>query len=446
MIEEFFIKNFLSFRNEVTFSMLAANSVKENEEDAENKVNSVHVIPETNNVRILKTAAIYGANGSGKSNVINALMFFYQMVMESFSNDNILKGFARNKYLFDNFSENEPSEFQLAFWIEGARYRYGFSVGKEEIVAEWLFVQTKGSARESYCFKREGENITVNTRTFQKSSGVVERTRNNALFLSTASQFNVPLAMMLKYWLRDNIAFVNGIGEGTRMFSARQFIRDNYMHDNIVTMLGKVDNGVKGLDVQEFEEEQYNPTVNTDPQMTFSQVDNVDKKEQIHRFDISAVHDVYDEGMITGNKVLPFRYESMGTNKMFSLSGPWFDTLRKGGTLIIDEFGTSLHTLLSMELVKMFESKLNTKGAQLIITTHDTNLLRKDIFRRDQIWFTEKDKFGASDLYSLVEYKINQATSVRNDATFSKDYLIGKYGAIPFFGGDDFVKSFINEE
>ena len=113
--------------------------------------------------------------------------------------------------------------------------------------------------------------------------------------------------------------------------------------------------------------------------------------------------------------------------------GQWFDSLLNGKTLIVDEFGASLHTKLSFELIRLFQSTIN-RGAQLILTTHDTNLLRKDLFRRDQIWFVEKDKEGVSDLYSLVEYKINQATSVRNDASFEKDYLQGKYGAIPFFG------------
>jgi AAA15 family ATPase/GTPase len=140
---------------------------------------------------------------------------------------------------------------------------------------------------------------------------------------------------------------------------------------------------------------------------------------------------------------LKFGLESSGTQRLFALSGPWFDTLEKGSILIIDEFGSNLHTKLSIELIKIFQSKMNVTNAQLIFASHDTNLLRNDLFRRDQIWFTEKDgESGSSDLYSLVEYKINQATSVRNDASFEKDYLIGKYGAIPYFGD---INRFINE-
>lgn len=144
-----------------------------------------------------------------------------------------------------------------------------------------------------------------------------------------------------------------------------------------------------------------------------------------------------------GNESLNFKFESLGTTKLFALLGPFFDTIQNGGVLIIDEFGTSLHTQLSVELLKLFYSTMNVLGAQLIITTHDTNLLRKDLLRRDQIWFAEKSSEGVSDLYSLVEYKINQANSVRNDASFSKDYLLGRYGAIPYFGNiDKFIKEY----
>ena len=139
--------------------------------------------------------------------------------------------------------------------------------------------------------------------------------------------------------------------------------------------------------------------------------------------------------------------ESLGTNKLFALLGPWFDTLKNGGVLIVDEYGASLHTQLSLKLINLFHSKMNLYGAQLIMSTHDTNLLRKDLLRRDQIWFVEKDKLGSSDLYSLVEYKVNQATSVRNDASFEKDYLLGKYGAIPYFGNiEKFITDYGKEE
>jgi AAA15 family ATPase/GTPase len=183
--------------------------------------------------------------------------------------------------------------------------------------------------------------------------------------------------------------------------------------------------------------------------------ENSDAKKEKKRKEITinSYHKKYDAAMnlIDDLVELKFRLESAGTQRLFALLGPWFDALENGDILIIDEFGSNLHTKLSMELIKIFQSKINTTNAQLIFASHDTNLLRNDLFRRDQIWFTEKDsKSGSSDLYSLVEYKINQATSVRNDASFEKDYLIGKYGAIPYFGDitrfiNDFTKATGNE-
>ena len=155
---------------------------------------------------------------------------------------------------------------------------------------------------------------------------------------------------------------------------------------------------------------------------------------KIRELNILAMHNKYEGDNVVDKVTLPFQNESIGTVKIFALLGPWLDTLANGGILIVDEFGASIHTKLALELIRLFQSKLNNGDAQLIVATHDTNLLRKDLLRRDQIWFAEKDERGISDLYSLVEYKINQATSVRNDATFSKDYLHGKYGAIPYFG------------
>ena len=164
---------------------------------------------------------------------------------------------------------------------------------------------------------------------------------------------------------------------------------------------------------------------------------------KIRELNIQSEHNKYEGDDVIDTVAIPFQNESIGTVKIFALLGPWLDTLANGGILVVDEFGTSIHTKLSLELLRLFQCGLNNGDAQLVVTTHDTNLLRRDLLRRDQIWFAEKDSHGVSDIYSLVEYKVNQATSVRNDATFSKDYLLGKYGAIPYFGNiDKFISDF----
>jgi len=191
-------------------------------------------------------------------------------------------------------------------------------------------------------------------------------------------------------------------------------MHDNEIRENIIKMVNLIDSNIKDINVNEKEIQA--------------------EKQSTKKVEIFTNHNVYSGDETVGNIAIPFEAESLGTIRMFSFLGPWFDTLRNGGILIIDDFGMSLHTKLSIEFLKLFSEVANTEDcAQLIITTHDTNILRKDLLRRDQIWFTEKNEQGVSDLYSLVEYKINQATSVRNDVSFSKDYLLGKYGAVPYF-------------
>ena len=219
-------------------------------------------------------------------------------------------------------------------------------------------------------------------------------------------------------------------------------MHNHVIRSQILKMIGIVDNCIKNVSVRENVKE-VNPQdpsfeiltrlgINM-PSDTSEQIEKIEK----HELEIQATHSLYNDSEIVGDESLNFKFESLGTTKLFALLGPFFDTIQNGGVLIIDEFGASLHTQLSVELLKLFYSTMNVLGAQLIITTHDTNLLRKDLLRRDQIWFAEKSSEGASDLYSLVEYKINQANSVRNDASFSKDYLLGRYGAIPYFGNID---------
>ena len=281
--------------------------------------------------------------------------------------------------------------------------------------------------------------------------GIAAKTRNNALFLSTAAQFNVSVAMIIKEWFRKRFNVLSGLDD-TLAYTARAFMHNSLARQQILSMIGIVDNCIKDVSIEENVKE-VNPheppfsiLARLGINMTTDMNQRVEKIEQ-HELQINAIHKMYANSREVGDKALNFRFESLGTTKLFALLGPFFDTIQNGGVLIIDEFGTSLHTQLSIELLKLFHSSMNISGAQLVITTHDTNLLRKDLLRRDQIWFTEKSTEGVSDLYSLVEYKINQANSVRNDASFSKDYLAGRYGAIPYFGNlDKFISEYGKKE
>jgi len=433
MLVDFTLRNFLSFKEEVSFSMLAAKSVKEHEQcDSDESCNIINV-PNTDS-KLLKVATIYGANGSGKSNLLSAISFFKHMALDSFKNDSILRHVKDLTYQFSVESKDEPSSFEMMFIIEDKRYRYGFEILGESIESEWLFVKPLEANRESYCFKREKKNITINSRTYKGAGGVSAKTRHNALFLSTCAQFNVEMSMTIKEWFRKKLNILSGFDDDTIQYTANQYIHNIDMRNRIIEFIKIIDLGINDIAIKESD-------VDSIPEPVNQFVDAVSKNpniikpkvSDIKKIEIFSEHKRYDHGVLKDTLMTPFGLESLGTKKIFALLGPWFDTILNGGTLVIDEFGASFHTKLSIELIKIFQSSLNN-GAQLIITTHDTNLLRSELLRRDQIWFTEKNKFGESDIYSLVEYKINQANSVRNDATFNKDYLLGKYGAIPYFG------------
>lgn len=445
MIIDFAIKNFLSFKDEVVFSMLAAKSVKENENENDNGSNVFST--NDNTMKIVKAAAIYGANGSGKSNLILAFSFFRNMIINSYRKDDLLNDFYHKQFLFDE-SNSQPSGFEMNFIIESTCYRYGFEIFNEKIESEWLFKQDFGSTKESYCFKRNENAIQTNSRIFKASKQIDSLTRDNALFLTTAALSNVDTAKAIKSWFEHSINVLSGIGkDNTISYTAKQYANNKDMHDRIIDFIRIADFGIQDITVEESFVEKTSDIKNPIIRMLVENDEDESKSPDIKvkQIKINSLHNKYKNGIPSGTSEISLGNESLGTRKTFALIGPWLDTLMNGKTLIIDEFGASIHTKLALELVRVFQSKLNN-GAQLIIATHDTNLLRKDLLRRDQIWFTEKDEFGVSDLYSLVEYKINQATSVRNDASFSKDYLVGKYGAIPHFGNiEQFIRDYGQE-
>ena len=437
MLIDFTIRNFMSYRDEVSFSMVASTTVKE----CESKDGYSNVSIMGKGKRYLRTAAIYGANGSGKSSIIAAMDIFKSMILQSFVDEEIVKRLSLLYYRFDVESAKQPISMQMIFICDGERYRYGFEVGQGKVLAEWLYILREDSTKESYCFKREGQSIRVNPKVLKGARGIDTKTRDNALFLSTTAQFNAEVAMNIKQWFSQRFNVLSGLDD-TLAFTARTFIHNNAIRLQILKMISIVDECIKGVTVKEnvkdvnLQDSSFDILTRLGIGMSNDVSKQVEKIEQ-HELEIQAMHNLYDGCNIVGDESLNFKFESLGTTKLFALLGPFFDTIRNGGVLIIDEFGTSLHTQLSVELLKLFYSTINMSSAQLIITTHDTNLLRKDLLRRDQIWFTEKSSEGASDLYSLVEYKINQANSVRNDASFSKDYLLGRYGAIPYFGNID---------
>jgi uncharacterized protein len=457
MLIEFSVSNYLSIKDEITFSMLASNPVKELEEIKEG-LNNVF-IDNSNKNKYLKSAVIYGANGSGKSNLLSAIGFFRHFILSSSNDRQAVDEISIIPFLLSSETENKPSSFEMVFVIDTKRFRYGFEANKQNITSEWLFVlDTENSTKETSFFTRTNQQIKINSKVFKEGKGLEDKTRANALFLSTVAQLNGEISNKILNWLKSNINVISGLEDTTTGYTIGKFQEQKQFRKKIIDFFKLMNLGIEEIKIEETpfdnlskilpkkkEDEKISALIQElQKEIKDRKKKDVDAKE----VSINTYHKKFDEAeKVLENIALDFGLESRGTQKLFGLLGPWFDTLEKGKILIIDELDSRLHTKLTTELLKIFQSKININNAQLIFASHDTNLLRNDIFRRDQIWFTEKDEFGATDLYSLVEYKVNQATSVRNDASFEKDYLIGKYGAIPYFGDiQKFLNAFVYDQ
>ncbi|MEI6141496.1 MAG: ATP-binding protein [Mariniphaga sp.] len=457
MLIEFSVGNYLSIKNTVTFSMLASNSVKELENINEG-LNNIF-FDKAEKSKFLKSAVIYGANGSGKSNLLSALGFFRKFVLVSSNDRQAEDEISTIPFLLSTEAEHSPSSFEMVFMIGTARFRYGFEVTKKHVTSEWLFgFDTNISNKESSYFTRENQEIKVFNKNFKEGRGLEDKTRANALFLSTVAQLNGEISNIIQNWLRTHVNIISGLENLTTGYTIDRFQEQEGFRKKIIDFIQLIDLGIVDLRIEETALDnlsKFTPQKKEGEKIALL-IEELRKelKERMKKgadpkeITINAFHKKFNEAnKLIDSIAIDFELESKGTKKIFALLGPWFDTLENGKVLIIDELDASLHSKLTTELLKIFQANINLKNAQLIFASHDTNLLRNDLFRRDQIWFTEKDEFGATDLYSLVEYKINQATSVRNDASFEKDYLIGKYGAIPYFGDiPKFLNDFLNEQ
>lgn len=414
MLIEFTVGNFKSFRDKTTFSMIAANLTSDDP-----VLDQDNVIPVKKDLRLLKSAAVYGANASGKSNLGVAISFMRQFTLNSSKEAYTPDEFGLEPFLLDYESRKQPSFFEMVFLLDGTQYRYGFEADQGSVISEWLFHVPK--TKEATLFVREGQTISVRAG-FKEGKGLEVRTRAEALFLSVVALFNGSLAQKVQHWFVD-FAIETGLQDDNFRDFTLRCLRDPEQKSKILTLIRMMDLGVDDVFVTalaspeilsaERPDQTKNRIVAELSQsifVTHSRKKPIENREDIEVFDLN-------------------HQESQGTQKLIALAGPLYSMLEHGTILFIDELDARLHPLMTRRIIELFHSPLtNPNGAQLIFATHDTNLLDKNLFRRDQIWFAEKDQQGATHLASLVEYR------VRNDAAFEKNYLEGRYGAIPFLG------------
>jgi AAA15 family ATPase/GTPase len=374
------------------------------------------------NMNLVKTAAIYGSNASGKSNFIKAFVFMRDFVINSSKETQATEDIEVENFRLCSATEDKESFFEVIFVIDDVRYRYGFELNKHCIKSEWLY---RAKVRETNLFLRENDKI-VPSGSFPEGKGLEEKTRENALFLSACAQWNGKISRLLLKWFKA-CGIISGLNDmGYRPFTERQLEDANY-RDSILSFVKEFDLGISGLKI-----ERSSITSDSLPKDFPKELRKIILDSGGEKTTISTTHKKYDENNeYVGDVVFDLdENESDGTKKAFSFSGPLLDILENGLVLFVDELDARFHPIITQAIVQMFHDKyINSKNAQLIFVTHDTNLLDNCFFRRDQIWFTEKNQYGATDLYSLVDFK------VRNDAAFEKDYIAGKYGAIPFLGG-----------
>ncbi len=332
-------------------------------------------------------------------------------------------------FLLNTETEKVPSYFEAVFLIDNIRYRYGFEADDKLIHSEWLFEATKQA--EKALFLREKDGIEV-MKAFSEGKDLEERTRDNALFLAVVDQFNGMIAKKIMKWF-NNFITISGLSHEGYKGVTFAMLEDKETQKILLDFYKKLDLGFDDLAISK---KPFDPKElpNDMPEGLFKQL--VTDLEGAFKIDIKTIHKKYNgKDKVAGNVKFDMRsQESSGTNKVFNISGPVFDVLNDGSTLVIDELDASLHPLLTLAITKLFNSKeFNRNNAQLIFATHDTNLLNYGNYRRDQIYFIEKNKYGASEMYSLVEYKEDGKT-IRKDRSFEKDYIEGRYGAIPFIG------------
>lgn len=423
MLLMFKVKNYTSFKNEAILDMRATAYVQ----------HPTHVMQVNDKLGLLKTTALYGANASGKSNLISAMFFFEQYIFSQFINKNENQDFESNKIgvkmKLEPFSlsneTNDASEFDIIFLHNNKQIQYGFECTSKEVLTEWLYINDKK------VFERTGIELSFGSK-YQKMLGAYKKLPAERLYIAVLEYFldeegkKVILDDFISFFNKEYNVFTEILFESTvkglagMVGLSKKLVSNKGYRNKVEQYLRLADVGIKRLDVQ--------------TETIFDERTGKKKKEKV----IRTVHDIYDEtGNVVGEKLFDLHQESTGTLRFLAYIQNVIEMISKGGVFIVDEMSARLHPLLTKLIVDIFCSSQNTK-AQLIFTTHDISLLNNNQFRRDEVVFIDKNERGESSLYALSDLK------VREDATFNKDYLQGKYGAIPIFHYDDIMGGGLN--
>lgn len=421
MLVEFSVENHRAFREKQTFSMVADAATQRLRPDHVART-GFSAVP-----YVLREACLFGANGSGKSSLIDAITFMSRFVQNSFRNEP-RKGIDVKPFLFHSEWRNKPSEFEAIFIQEETQYQYGFALTRERVVEEWLFARPKITGRQRRLFTRTYDHATggydwdiSNSNLKGERESWKEQTREDALFLSTAVQLKSEDLKEAFEWFNNQLKFL----ETTKSIPSNTYtisrLHEEGWSNRVIEFLNCTDIMLLDIDIDERNFFESNTFLELPPEAQKVMREGIpeDAKQRI-------IHTVrLDE---SGNRVpLNLNEESSGTVSLFQLAGPILDVLDNGYVLVVDELNSGLHPLAFQNLITMFcNPNLNTKNAQLIFTSHDTSMLNSECIGKGQIWFVEKGNDLAARLKPLSDYNVR-----RDTLGFQKGYLQGRYGAIP---------------
>ncbi|HFU2330040.1 TPA: ATP/GTP-binding protein, partial [Campylobacter jejuni] len=417
MLIEFRVENFLSIQDEQVLSMVASSD-------------NTFLTSHTNNdkkLKLLKSSVLYGANASGKSNIIKALAIMKKIVISS-ANGQRGDKLPITPFLLGN-EDDKPTKFEIIFIQNDTKYQYGFILNSEKILEEWLLIFGESNRAQKwferiYNEKEEKYNYSFGTKFLGSKQLWAENTRDNALFLSVAIQLNnEQLKPVFDFFLKYiRVTCTDSWNDGQEV--TIDILRQD--KQKIISYLKRADLDIEDIVVEETELNKTNLMQENIPQEIKQMIQaDLEKGAKLTQTNIHTIHTNQQGELVTFDMETS---ESQGTRKFFGLIGPWIEALEQGYTIVVDELNTHLHPLMTKFLVNLFHNEdLNKSNAQLIFTTHDTSILNQDVFRRDQIWFCEKQN-KATKLYPLSDFK------VRKDKTnLENDYLLGRFGALPYF-------------
>ncbi len=416
MLIEFTVGNFLSFNAKRTLSFKAA------------AISDLDQTFDVGRYKLLPSAVVYGANSSGKSNLLKALAAMRNVLLQSVKlNDG--EPLEYLPFLLAENSATEPTYFEIEFLIDDKKIRYGYEYNQTLIVSEWLYESTVKAEKPLFVRTEEGIGVAAN---FKEGQGKEEATNDNRLFVSLVAQLGGETCKKIIAWFQG-CNLISGLSNhGYNSFTMKMLQHKLEGFDLAVGLFRKLQLGFEDIFVSDGNA---SSNVLHESLAIYKRKELPEDMVEDKQMTLKTTHYKYDK---EGNRIDKVSFdknnnESEGTKKIIDLTGPVFDTLIHGKVLIVDELDAKLHPLLTREIVSLFNNKdTNPKHAQLLFATHDTNLLSADLFRRDQVWFTEKDEVEQTDLYNLVEFKLPDGSKVRNDSNLERNYIRGRYGAIPY--------------